>query len=74
MDTPLNSNRGADPSKKLGKDEIPTLESQLKAAEDTLSEISKEIDFTRRQEVLLRQAGGNTYISIYLLKSRIIIS
>ena len=62
LDTSLNSNRGADPSKKLGKDEIPTLESQLKAAEDTLSEISKEIDFTRRQEVLLRQAGGNTYI------------
>ena len=66
LDTSLNSNRGADPSKKLGKDEIPTLESQLKAAEDTLSEISKEIDFTRRQEVLLRQAGGNTYIYIYI--------
>jgi 2-phosphoglycerate kinase len=51
-------NRRGDPSKKVGKDEIPTLESALKAAEDSLSEIAKEIDFARRQEVLLRDAGG----------------
>jgi len=52
-------NRGADPSKKVSKTELPTLESQLKAAEDSLSEIAKEIDFARRQEVALREAGGN---------------
>ena len=98
-------NRGADPSKKVGKDEIPSLESQLKgkandfahflicvvlvsicihnaificgrvAAEDSLSEIVKEIDFARRQEVLLRTAGETTssriewfgYLSIIVL-------
>lgn len=53
-------NRGSDPSKKVGKDELPTLENHLKAAEDSLNDISKEIDFARRQEVLLRQAGEKT--------------
>lgn len=68
-------NRGADPSKKVGRDEIPSLESQLKAAEDSLSEIAKEIDFARRQEVLLRTTGEMTssriewfgYLSIIVL-------
>ena len=53
-------NRGVDPSKKIAKNDIPSLESALKAAEDSLSEIAKEIDFARRQEVLLRIAGEAT--------------
>jgi hypothetical protein len=58
-------NKRGDPSKKVGKEEIPTLESALKAAEDSLSEIAKEIDFARRQEVLLREAGGMFAFSIH---------
>lgn len=50
----------ADPSKKVAADELPQLEVQLKLAEDALNEISNEIDFARRQESLLREAGERT--------------
>ena len=48
----------------VGKNDIPVLELQLKEAEDLVTEISKEIDFARRQENLLREAGGN-YLTNY---------
>ena len=54
----------------VGKGDIPILELQLKAAEDLVTEISKEIDFARRQENLLREAGGGlipNFIYILLL-------
>jgi hypothetical protein len=49
---------GFDPSKKIDKENIPTLEAQLKAAEETLSDVSTEIEFARTQELLLREASG----------------
>lgn len=51
---------GLDSFRKVGKDDIPTLEGHLKAAEDALGEISREIEFARRQEVRLREAGERT--------------
>ena len=45
-------------SKKLYPEYIPTLEDELKAIEDMLSNVGNEIEFARRQEVILRQAGG----------------
>lgn len=45
----------SDPSKKV--EDISTLESQLKSAEDSLRQISREIDFARRQEDSLKGAG-----------------
>lgn len=44
---------------KVGKDDIPSLDVQLKAAEEALSEISKEIEFAREQELALREAGDS---------------
>lgn len=41
----------------LGKHDIPQLELQLISAESLLTEISKEIDFARRQENILKEAG-----------------
>lgn len=49
---------GSDPSKKVVKEEIPSLESELLAAEESLNDISREIEFARKQEVLLTQATG----------------
>lgn len=60
IDFKTRTSRGADPSKKVGKEDMPTLENELKAAEGALQEISREIDFARRQEVLLREAGETT--------------
>lgn len=47
-----------DASKKVPTDYIPTLEDQLQRAEESLSNIAKEIEFARRQEILLRQTSG----------------
>lgn len=47
-----------DPSKHLNKEDLPSLEDQLKAIEDSVADIGREIDFARRQEVLLKEAGG----------------
>jgi hypothetical protein len=49
---------GFDPSKKIEKEDIPTLEAQLKAAEETLTDVSREIEFARVQEAELREATG----------------
>jgi hypothetical protein len=46
-----------DPSKKVTREEIPVLEEMLEDAEGTLSHLSKEIDFARRQETELLRAG-----------------
>jgi hypothetical protein len=61
----------SDASKRVPADYIPTLEDQLKSAEETLINIGKEIDFARRQEVMLRQAGGKISRS---LKSDILLN
>jgi hypothetical protein len=59
LDFKSRSGRGKNSaSKKVPSDYIPTLEDQLKVAEETLMDIGREIDFARRQETLLRQAGG----------------
>ena len=58
----IKSNRarqGVDPSKRVGKDEIPSLETELLAAEESLNDISKEIEFARKQEILLTKATGD---------------
>ena len=58
----FKSNRarqGVDPSKRVGKDEIPSLETELLAAEESLNDISKEIEYARKQEILLTKATGN---------------
>ena len=46
-------------SKKLASEYIPTLEDELKSIEDILSNVGNEIEFARRQELVLKQAGGN---------------
>ena len=55
---------GVDPSKRVGKAEIPSLESELLAAEESLNDISREIEFARKQEILLTQATGAFFILI----------
>ena len=55
----IKSNRarlGEDPSKRVGKDSIPSLETELLAAEESLNDISKEIEYARKQEILLTKA------------------
>jgi hypothetical protein len=54
-----------DPSKPLNQEDLPTLEDKLKQVEDALIEIGKEIDFARRQEVLLKEAGGELICFIF---------
>ena len=54
----MKARTGLDPSKRVGKDEIPSLESELLAAEESLSDISREIEFARKQEILLTEAAG----------------
>jgi hypothetical protein len=44
--------------REFSKEDFTYLEDKLKSAEDTLSDIAKEIDFARRQELLLKEAGG----------------
>jgi hypothetical protein len=51
---------GSDPSKKLGKDDFPSFESELLAAEESLNDISQEIEFARKQEILLTEATEAT--------------
>ena len=50
--------------KKISKSDIPSLELQLKLAEDLLTEVTKEIDFARRQETALKVAGESTMARI----------
>jgi hypothetical protein len=48
---------GLDPSTKVEKDELPALESMLLEAEESLTQISKELEYARKQELSLLQAG-----------------
>ena len=59
-----------DPSKRVDKEAIPTLETELLAAEESLNDISREIEFARKQELLLKEATG-VYVRmcIYMLSS-----
>ena len=41
-------NEKVDPSRKLGKDDIPSLETELLAAKESLSDITREIEFARK--------------------------
>ncbi len=49
---------GSDKSRKVAKDDIPSLESQLQVVGDKIKEISKEIEHARRQEAYLKETGG----------------
>lgn len=57
------SRQGEDPSKRIGKAELPSLETELLAAEESLNDISREIEFARKQEILLTQATGMMMLS-----------
>lgn len=47
--------------RKVGKDEIPSVESQLSDAQSKIEDISNEIDHAKQQEALLKEAGGKNY-------------
>ena len=65
LDFKSRSGRGKpDPSKRLAPEDIPSLEEELSFAEETLKDIAREIEFARREELLLRDAGGTTLLSI----------
>ena len=60
----------ADSSRKVREDELPTLEKQLIEVQDKINEISKEIDHSRKQEMTLKEAGGEcTYSIQYIVYS-----
>lgn len=44
-------------STKVNKDEIPTVEAQLLMAEESIADISTEIEYARRQEIELKTSG-----------------
>lgn len=54
---PLPAN-GIDSSRKVGKDDMSALESQLERMNERIREISKEIEHARRQEISMKEAGG----------------
>jgi hypothetical protein len=56
--------KSGEKSKQFSKEDLPSLEDKLKAAEEILSDIAKEIDFARRQELLLKEAGGNSCVLV----------
>ena len=53
-------------SKSVTKEELPSLEDKLKFAEDTLQNIAKEVEFARNQELLLKEAGGNSVTCFFM--------
>jgi hypothetical protein len=59
---------GLDKSRKVGKDDLPSLESELQVVGNKIKEISTEIEHARRQEIYLKEAGGmisNLFINTY---------
>ncbi len=44
--------------KQIRKDDLPSLELQLRQAEELLVEVVREEEFARRQETLLKATGG----------------
>lgn len=55
-----NATGSLDAVRHVGKDDIPSLETHLKAAEASLSQISNEIEFARDQELALKEAQETT--------------
>ncbi len=55
----------SDPSKAVSKDDLSSLETKLKEVEDSLADIGREIDFARRQELLLKEAGGISFVFFF---------
>lgn len=55
-----NSSGSLEAVRHVGKDDILSLESHLKAAEAALSDISKELEFAREQELALKDAQETT--------------
>lgn len=49
---------GTDKSRKIVKDYVPTLESELAVIGEKIKDISTEIEHARRQELYLKEAGG----------------
>lgn len=69
MDIEYQSRRGkdrdrSDPSRPMSREDIPTIEEQLESAEEILKEISREIEFIRRQEFIMRDKSGMSYVII----------
>lgn len=52
-------------ARKIDKNSLPSLELQLKLAEDLLTDVTKELDFARRQENILREAQDATDVRIH---------
>jgi len=46
--------------RKVGKNDLPSLETHLKSAEVSMAEIIKEIEFAKEQEILLKAANDMT--------------
>jgi hypothetical protein len=44
----------------MSREDIPTIEEQLESAEEILKEISREIEFIRRQEFIMRDKSDTT--------------
>jgi len=55
-----NAPGGLESVRKVGKDDIPYLEQHLKAAETSMNDISREIEFARQQELSLKEAQDTT--------------
>lgn len=51
---------GQDLSRKVGKDEIPSLESQLQTVKKNIEDISEVIEHAKKQEMSLKDAGEST--------------
>lgn len=54
---------GKDKSRKIMKEDVPTLESELQIIGEKIKDISTEIEHARRQELYLKEAGGNVQYS-----------
>jgi hypothetical protein len=55
-----NAPGGLESVRKVGKDDIPYLEQHLKAAETSMNDISREIEFARQQELSLKETQDTT--------------
>lgn len=47
-----------DVSRQIKKDEVGTLDEQLRVMAEKIREISSEIDHARKQETVMKEAGG----------------
>ncbi len=67
VDFKSRSAAAAEAIRQIRKDDLPSLELQLRQAEELLTEVVKEEDFARRQETQLKAAGGECYIYILII-------